>query len=229
MRIHQALPLLLLAVSVITAPAPAQQSVVSDSRYLDYYPKSVQETINLNDSTSGNIIDRLNDYSYQSYIISKYKDIEDHTADRIHMEVHLGTGFLHSFRANTPYRDSGYIFLGFKVNLMNPKIPQPAFLVNKVHIIKNHLACRNFAFSEEMLKRAQRIEDDALAYQRQFWWKRISLGVSIPVYAMDFYENPKWYRKRTAIFIGYDIGDLATVQAGASVDRAAYLAVRRRQ
>jgi hypothetical protein len=134
---------------------------------------------------------------------------------------------LHKFSAEKPYRDSSYIFMSFKVNLTNPKMPQPQYLINKAHLVKNLLAGRQYGYREDMLKRAQEIEDAVNEYQSHFWWKRISMGVSVPVYANrpNGYGGLEWYNERVSLFAGYDIGDIGTFQLGVATDRSLYSAL----
>ncbi|MDQ7799440.1 MAG: hypothetical protein RDU76_10970 [Candidatus Edwardsbacteria bacterium] len=214
---------LLLAISAFTLTAHSQS--LPAVKYLYYYPTGgITNNINLNDSTSASIIDRYNDYNYQTSIINSFKDLADHYCDRIRFELQLGPGLLHRFQANDPYRDSAYLFLSFKVNLMNPKLPQPQYVINKSHALKNYLAGRQYVYRDDMLKRAQEIEDAVNEYQSHFWWKRISLGISIPVYANHpgGYGDLEWYSDRVSLFAGYDIGDIGTFQLGVSTDRSVY-------
>jgi hypothetical protein len=199
------------------------QSIIP-TKYLYVPVGGVMQNINLNDSTSVNLIDRLNDYNYQNNIITSFKDLEDHFGDRIRFELHLGPGLLHRFKPNDPYRDSSYLFLSFKVNLINPKLPQPQYVINKAHAIKNYLAEHQYAYRDEMLQRTQAIEDAVTEYQRHFWWKRISFGVSVPVYSYRTNSSLEWYSDRAAVFAGYDIGDIGTFQLGVSTDKSIYTA-----
>jgi len=194
-------------------------------KYLYVPTGGIMQNISLNDSTSVNLIDRLNDYNYQNNIIASFKEIEDHFADRIRFELHIGPGVLHRFQPNDPYRDSSYLFLSFKVNLMNPKLPQPQYVINKAHALKNYLSERQYAYRAEMLQRTQAIEDEVAAYQSQFWWKRVSLGVSVPVYSPQTNSSLQWYGNRAAVFAGYDVGDIGTFQLGVSTDRSFYTAL----
>lgn len=203
--------------------APAQSAAPYDSRKYFYFPGNyIQENINLNDSTSRNLIDRINDYQYQGLIIQAFKDLEDHYSERIRFEVQLAPGLLHRFQSDNPYRDSSFLFLSFKLNLNNPKIPQPQYIINKAHYLKNYLAGRDYAYRGEMLARAQAIEDEVAKYQKQVWWKRVSIGVSVPIYSTNTYSYFSWKSNRAAAFAGYDIGDICTIQMGASADRSLY-------
>lgn len=214
----------LLLILAICSVNGYSQSIIP-TKYLYVPVGGVMQNINLNDSTSINLIDRLNDYNYQNSIITSFKDLEDHFGDRIRFELQLGPGLLHRFNPNDPYRDSSYLFLSFKVNLMNPKLPQPQYVINKAHAVKNYLAERQYAYRTEMLQRTQAIEDAVAEYQRNFWWKRISLGISVPVYSYHTNSSLEWHTKRAAIFAGYDIGDIGTFQLGISTDRAIYTAL----
>ena len=91
--------------------------------------------------------------------------------------------------------------------------------------IKNLLAGRQYGYREDMLKRAQEIEDAVNEYQKHFWWKRISMGVSLPIYSHGPNSYLEWYNERASIFAGYDIGDIGTFQLGVSTDRSFYTAL----
>jgi hypothetical protein len=229
MRKHLVLFYIALIVGIFISSADhafSQTAINAPYNYKSYLSQQyIQENLNLNDSTSIDIVDKLNEYQIQSTVINAFKDIEDHYNDRMNLEVHVGPGFVHKFKANAPYRDTAYIFVSFKFNLVNPKLPQPRTVINKVHYLKNYLTTREYPFKSEMLKQAQVIEDGASKYQQEFWWKRVSLGLSIPIFSTSMYSTYKFRTEKTAIFAGYDLGDKITLQLGGSIDKSVYFAV----
>ncbi len=184
-----------------------------------YYPSSgITKNINLHDSSSYSIVDRLNEYEILNSVLNLSKDIDDRSRERIYFEVHAGPGLWHSTTGPKEHRDSVGIFMSFKYNLHNPKRVRNNYVLTRIAKLRNILSVTEFPFKDSMLIRAKKIEDEITEYEQHFWWKRLSVG-------FGYYFDGIYGTEHQPIvgFIGYDFGDHLTLQTGLSNHSQLYI------
>ncbi len=132
--------------------------------------------------------------------------------------------------------------LGLKANLGNLKLPRPHRILGEVTRLRTLLGVHKYESTEKLLAECDRIEAGTKNYMDEFWFKRWALGVSFPflyrsvngyserrydysvpgqsstqsetIYSSD---RPVFDWANTSVFLGYDLGDFVTLQAGYSV------------
>ncbi len=181
-----------------------------------YY--NLLNSLDISDTNSYTIIDKINEYQIQYYVIDEMKRVEEHFNDRIYFEMHLGGGFFHPIGkpgfCSSPLRDRFIGYLSIKVNLFNPKIPQPHKILSRINKIDYLLTMKKVKIDEKIKKNADHIKNEVDKYNSQTWFKRISLGLTIPLYG----QSDRLKFKDFYVFSGYDIKDLLTLQFGCSID-----------
>lgn len=183
-----------------------------------YYPRYQQYRIDafydINDSNSVTVIDQMNSYYIMQNVLYLTHKIEDGADDRIHFEFHVGGGA--SFDSDN---DTTNLLgaISFKINLFNPKIPNAHEIIASIHELQNLTDITGFELPTNSEERIDAIYDQLKKYNNEFWWKRLSIGVSIPFNDVDF--PPRFNFTETYLFVGYDLGDVVTLQVGANMNK----------
>lgn len=185
----------------------------------------VTNTLILSDSNSAPAIRQLNDYSLQQEILSLFGMIKYNFEDRINYEIQYGLGAYKNFDLDDV--TSSHL-LSIKLNLFNPKIILPKVILARISKMRHLLSIKPFSFSQSIENECLQMEKKIREYQSHFWWKRLSIGVTLPsAYADTTAENgynnsfPGFRIHEPLLFIGYDFGDLVSLTLGAS-DKAVY-------
>lgn len=130
--------------------------------------------------------------------------------------------------------------LGLKANLGHLKLPRPENILGEITRLRTLLGVHKYESTAKLLAECDRIETGTKQYMDEFWFKRWSLGVSFPFlyrsqlgYSSYIYSNgpgytynenryissdnnPSFDWGNSSVFLGYDLGDFLTLQAGLS-------------
>jgi hypothetical protein len=184
-----------------------------------YWQYRMSAFYDINDSSSITVIDQMNSYYIMQNVLSLTHEIEDGADNRIHFEFHVGGG------ANFDAENDTTSLLGaisFKINLFNPKIPNAHEVVADIHELQNLTEITGFELPAKSEERIDDIYDRLNKYNRQFWWKRVSIGATVPFSSLGYPPTFDW--KETYLFVGYDLGDIITLQVGANMNQRLLLA-----
>ncbi len=178
---------------------------------LRYQPRSLTGFYDVNDTNSLTVIDKINDFAILQDVLYIVHEIEDDANNRVHFEFHLAGGANYNFDLDT----IGLVgAISFKVNLCNPKIPNAPDILANINKLHNLVSMTGCSLPEITSARLDVIEQNLKKYNSQFWWKRVSVGVSVPFIETNSYDRPRFNYKDAYLFIGYDLGDVITFQAG---------------
>lgn len=185
-------------------------------RRVELKSSSVTPFYDINDTNSLTVIDKINNYNTLQNILHSIHNIEDDANNRIHFELHITGGGVYSPNADS----SGWIgAVSFKINLCNPKIPNASDILVDIERLHNLVSLTNFRLPAATVARIDSIELQLKKYNRQFWWKRISLGATIPFAEPPYYNYASLDYKNVYIFVGYDLGDVITILVGMNKDK----------
>ncbi len=191
----------------------------AQTKYPKYYP-NLNGFYDANDSGSVMIVDRMNSYNMMQDILYLSHKIEDDADNRIHFELHVIGGLNYNFDLDTVDYVAG---ISVKINLTNPKIPNSHEVINNIHELRRRLAITGFQMPGLSQSNMDSIYDHMVKYNRKFWGKRISFGATVPFGG----EEDSWVHfnvKETYLFLGYDLGDVITLQLGANLEKKVFVA-----
>jgi hypothetical protein len=195
--------------------------VYGSSRYYPRYHRyNVSGFFDVNDSNSVTPIDKMNSYYIMQDILYLTHKIEDDADNRIHLEFHVGGGMNFDSENDTTNLLGA---ISFKLNLFNPKIPNARGIVADINELRNLIEITGFELSGNSETRINGIYDRLEKYNSEFWWKRLSVGVSAPIINIDY--SPNFDFKKSYLFLGYDFGDVLTLQVGMNTDKEMLIAV----
>ena len=189
-------------------------------KYPKYYPQ-LSGFYDANDSSSATLVDRMNSYNIMQDILYLTHKIEDDADNRMHFEFHVAGGLYYDGVLDTVGFNAG---ISVKINLGNPKIPNSYEIVNNIHELKNRIAITGFQLPDLTLKNIEAIENQMIRYNRQFWWKRLSFGATVPFSTNTNYNPPYFQVSESYLFLGYDLGDVITLQLGANLQKKVFMA-----
>jgi hypothetical protein len=195
-------------------------SAEAQLKYPKYNPQ-LTGFYDANDSSSATLVDRMNSYNIMQDILYLTHKIEDDADNRMHFEFHVAGGLNYDWVLDT----TGFVAgISVKINLGNPKIPNPSEVINNIHELKNRMAITGFQLPDPTLKNIEAIENHMIRYNRQFWWKRLSFGATVPFNINATYNPPLFKVTETYLFLGYDLGDVMTLQLGANLEKKVFVA-----
>jgi hypothetical protein len=208
---------------------------------------TVQPNLELNSSNPSNnnigIVNAINDYNVKQTILNTYYQIEEMANEKIWFEFHIGFGentffstnkaelITHNYLSN-PYSDSTNYTSSFngnlllKVNLFNPKLPYATTLISRMDYLQELVDQYGLPLSADAATNLAKIRKTIEDYNSEFWYKRVSLGLGIPFNPLPntSYNNNStslagniFHVEDTFVFVGYDLGDFATIELGANV------------
>lgn len=192
----------------------AQQTYGQGNYYPRYDFPGFTGFYDVNDSSSINIVDRYQSYYIMRDILKLQHQIEDQADNRVHFEFHVGGGMGYDADNDTIFPIG---FISFKFNLFNPKRPNSKEVINSINELRNLTSITGFELSDASIMKIDAIYDDCNKYNRQFWWKRISVGFSTPLLDRG-YDWPYFDYKKSYICVYYDFGDVLTMQGGMNRD-----------
>lgn len=204
----------LLTTALFVSPAEAQM------KYPKYYPQ-LSGFYDASDSSSATLVDRMNSYNIMQDILYLTHKIEDDADNRIHFEFHVAGGMNYDGVLDTVGFVAG---ISVKINLCNPKIPNSHEVINNIHELKNRLAITGFQLPAPTLMSIETINDRMNKYNQQFWWKRLSFGATVPFGINENYNPALFKVTETYLFLGYDLGDVVTLQLGANLQKKVFMA-----
>ena len=189
--------------------------------YPSRYPSpNISGFFDVHDTTSVTTIDKINSYYVMQDMLNLAYRIEDRGNNRVHFELHLAGVMNYDFDSTeTGYQGA----ISFKFNLFNPKIPDAPDILADIHKFHSLREISDFPFPEQAEKRILNIEDHLQQYNQQFWWKRLSVGLTVPFIEPGYGPSFQW--EDFYLFAGYDFGDVVTLQLGMNRDKKAMLAV----
>lgn len=187
---------------------------------LRYYPPNPTGFYDINDSNSMTVIDKINSYNLFQNVLHSIHKIEDDANNRIHFEMHITGGLSYNIDAESTAWLGG---VSFKINLFNPKIPNANDILVDINRLHDLVEISGFNLPAATAERIYGIESWLKEYNQQFWWKRLSVGVTIPFFETE-YHNIRLNYKGIYIFGGYDLGDVITLLIGVNKDKKILLA-----
>ncbi len=191
-------------------------SLSQSYRWVPYVPPNITPFYDISDTNSLTVIDKINNYNILQNVLSYIHEIEDDANNRIHFELHLSGGLSYDIDNDT----AGWVgALSFKINLCNPKIPNASDILVKINRLHNLIDLTGFRLPEATSNRIDNIESQLKNYDRQFWWKRLSIGATIPFIETQYYDYIHLNFKDIYIFGGYDLGDVITLLIGMNKDK----------
>lgn len=216
---HQYLTKKLFWVSLYLIPA-----IIFSQTYesLRYSPPTPTPFYDINDSNSLTVIDKINNYNLFQNALYYVHKIEDDANNRIHFEMHLTGGINYNLDAEST---SWVGAVSFKINLFNPKIPNADDILVDINRLHNLVGITGFYLPTATAERINNIEAQLKKYTRQFWWKRLSIGATIPFIESGYYDYIRLNYKDVYIFGGYDFGDVITLLIGMNKDKKVLFAV----
>ena len=211
----------ILAVACIAQPIPDYRSQVS-------VQPNLQLTANVNDSASGNVIDKLNLFQARNNLNYLLNQIESHYNDRMNYEFHFGGGV---FRNHITAHSNETYFFAVKANIMNPKLPQPGHLHAMIHQAENYNLFNLARVDTSILSQLHKYDQSILAYESKII-RRASLLVILPFVRTDItsnyspsYSGYSYNFGNTILAIGIDIKDIATISMGSSIHKDIYAGI----
>ncbi len=190
-------------------------------------PTQVQIQAQAQDPGSVGLIDKMNGYYLQYVLANTIQNMEQDFDDRIRWEVHAGVGFMYNSAPNGFYPvcpPNSMANLGIKLNLMNPKMVRPKDLLAEIRYLRTLLSVQRANSTDDLLAECDKMEKGTNAYLDEFWWKRLSVGLSFPITSTNSYYS-LISGSNAFVFLGYDLGDLVTLQAGYSTQNKFMVAV----
>jgi|GEM_PF-5458644 len=184
------------------------------SEYPGYWRPKFEGFFDVNDTNSVPVVDRMNQYNVMKEMLYFTYQIEDAADNRIHFELHLGGSATFDSENDTTFLNG---IISFKLNLLNPKIPNSRDIVDDIHKLQNLADMTGFQLPPRAGERIDEIRQNLEKYNKQFWWKRISVSASVPI--TDFDYLPGFDFQKTYLCLGYDFGDVLTLQVGANIDK----------
>ncbi len=216
----------LIALAILVAVCIAQP--IPDYRSQNSTQSSLQLTADINDSASGNVIDKLNLFQAKNNLNYLLNQIESHYNDRMNYEFHFGGGL---FRNHKNDKSSGTYFFAIKANIMNPKLPQPGHLHAMIHQAENYDLFNLAKVDSSILMQLHKYDQSILSYENKII-RRTSLLVILPYIKT---ENTSCYSSssssysydfsNTILAIGIDIKDIATISVGSSIHKDIYAGI----
>jgi len=176
------------------------------------------------DSTS---VGKILSYNLCQSVQTDLEFINRKMNDRVFMEVHLGGAYYKNLHESA--------ILGIKYNIINPKLPFYNTIKSRVFKIRRMSKILNGGLDSISINRLNEIESDLAQYDKDKW-KRFSISISAPISLMRYDTSYNWnpvdsaYHNRTSsyfspsilhifgISLGYNIGDIATVNIGTTFD-----------
>ena len=188
---------------------------------LRYYPPTPTSFYDINDSNSLTVIDKINNYNLFQNVLYFVHKIEDDANNRIHFEMHITGGVSYNIDAESISWLGG---VSFKINLFNPKIPNANDILVDINRLHNLVEISGFNLPAATAERINGIESRLKEYDQQFWWKRLSVGATMPFIETEYYDYIRLNYKNIYIFGGYDLGDVITLLIGLNKDKKILLA-----
>lgn len=189
---------------------------------LRFYPPAPTAFYDINDSNSLTVIDKINNYNLFQNVLYFVHEIEDKANNRIHFEMHITGGLNYNLDADTI---SWVGAATFKINLFNPKIPNANDVLVDINRLHNLVEITGFTLPSATAERINHIESQLKKYNNQFWWKRLSIGATIPFIETAYYDYVRVNYKDVYIVGGYDLGDVVTLLIGMNKDKKILWAV----
>jgi len=207
---------MILGLCLLAASMSFGQST-SSVRQVPLSQSQIRYDLNINDSTSAPLIDKINEYSLKVNAIRTLEELEKNFSNRIRWEFHFGTGTGYDRMTDSV---QGALMVSVKLNLNNPKLPSPKNILAKANKIRNYLAIGHYEFADNANRRLDSIEGGTKEYLDQMWWKRLSIGLSfLKVNTTETRSSLAYTFDAPAFFVGYDFGDILTMQLGYSYFR----------
>ncbi len=204
-------------------------------KYLHEKQKSDIEIINLNQKNSESntqvnhdnsvfLKERAHNYNVEANIISRLTYVNNVLDDRVRWEFHVVAGARSTF--TTP---EGFAGLGIKFNLNNPKILNTHNVMSSLNEISYFIDSYNHSNKEILKSKFQKYQDIMKKYNAEVFWKRVSIGVTIPLVdsasGLTYSSANRNNRYRYDYFfskiycnVGYDIADWVTFNGGVNMD-----------
>ncbi len=188
---------------------------------------NIEYNLDLMNENSMPALELVNRQKKEQELLNRIEDILYNANNRVYFETHFGVikSFNDSIYTVTEEADNYDDDLPlemyfapevlFKLNLFNPKIYNSKKLLSKLYLVTEIAHYYNIKFDSGISNKMKQIEDELLAYNKQKYIKRISLGIGIPLSfepGDDYTQNMKL--SHINAFVGYDIMDIATVSIG---------------
>lgn len=205
-------PSMLLAIVFITMTALLLSAQTSDFPWPRYWGPSISSYFKVDDSVSVPLVREVNRYRIMKDAIYLTHRIEDAADNKVYLEFHAGGGAFFDSDDDTIFPAA---FISFKINLMNPKIPNSHEIMGDIHELRNLSTLTGFTLPTEASQLMDVTYRRLTKYHSEFWWKRLSLIFSIPFDS----PSPSFDYDETFLCLGYDLGDIMTFQFGANLHK----------
>jgi hypothetical protein len=159
-------------------------------------------------------------YDLSLRLADEYYRILDAYQDKIWLEVH--TGICQEVRFDSERWYYGPM-IGFRLNLLQPKIPKPGTLLARIYTFNALLAHYGITLEPEDRRRIDTIRQELEQYTNSRFFKRLGIGVSLP-YAVteeggQLFEGTEYLYgyflfDRPYVFVAYDPVDFISFNAG---------------
>ena len=202
------------------APGKYDPPLIGSSAYIDY-------EIDVLDQEAPEAIRAINRRNIEKDLFNKIDNIFDDYERKYYFEAHIGfacslNNGIHKEEKIINEEPTEYdVFVApgmlFRFNLFNPKIYNSKKILDDISIIKGLSAYYNIELPIDILRKLLIIENKLLKYEREVFFKRISVGIGLP-FKFSPGENGQFedflVTGETFGFVGYDIMDLFSVFGG---------------
>lgn len=213
---------LILSIQLLHAGGEAEETIL-DRPSSSGSDSTIVYELDVADDRNAKVVDSIQMYDLSLRLADEYYSILDNYQDKIWLEVHAG--ICQEIRFDSSRWFTGPM-IGLRLNLLEPKIPQPGKLLSRIYTFDGLVTQYGVVLEPKDRDRIDTIRRELERYTDSGYFKRLGIGVSFP-YAVteekgELFDGTRYLYTyflfdRPYIFVAYDPVDFLSFNAGVNI------------